>query len=237
MTLKDVRKKTGLSQAEFAKTLGVSSSAVSNVECGFRKPSSNIKEAIKKVYGEVIDAGTSAAKPAEKKTKPAAKKAKPGSKKAKPAQKKEKPADAKAEPAEVKAAPVKAEEKKTKPAAKKGKPAAKKAKSEDKKANPAEKNELPSDVKTVLPEVKAEPAEVKEEPVKADAKPAEKKAEPESEAQPKKPKVVIQSPFGGEITPEEIFAKIDNAETVYVRVDVNKAYWVNGEEYGNVDLW
>lgn len=237
MTLKDVRKKTGLSQAEFAKTLGVSSSAVSNVECGFRKPSSNIKEAIKKVYGEVIDAGTAAAKPAEKKTKPAAKKAKPGSKKAKPAQKKEKPADAKAEPAEVKAAPVKAEEKKTKPAAKKGKPAAKKAKSEDKKANPAEKNELPSDVKTVLPEVKAEPAEVKEEPVKADAKPAEKKAEPESEAQPKKPKVVIQSPFGGEITPEEIFAKIDNAETVYVRVDVNKAYWVNGEEYGNVDLW
>ena len=55
MTLKDVRKKTGLSQAEFAKTLGVSSSAVSNVECGLRKPSSNIKEAVKKVYGEVID--------------------------------------------------------------------------------------------------------------------------------------------------------------------------------------
>ena len=237
MTLKDVRKKTGLSQAEFAKTLGVSSSAVSNVECGLRKPSSNIKDAVKKVYGEVIDAGTAAAKPAEKKTKPAAKKAKP-------AQKKEKPADAKAEPAEVKAAPVKAEAKKTKPAAKKGKPAAKKAKpskkkakSEDKKANPAEKIELASEVKTVVPEVKAEPAEVKEEPVKADAKPAEKKAEPESEAQPKKPKVVIQSPFGGEITPEEIFAKIDNAETVYVRVDVNKAYWVNGEEYGNVDLW
>ena len=91
--------------------------------------------------------------------------------------------------------------------------------------------------KETVPEVKAEPGEVKEEPVKADAKPAEKKAEPESEAQPKKPKVVIQSPFGGEITPEEIFAKIDNAETVYVRVDVNKAYWVNGEEYGNVDLW
>ena len=67
MTLKDVRKKTGLSQAEFAKTLGVSSSAVSNVECGLRKPSSNIKEAIKKVYGEVIDAGTAAAKPAERK--------------------------------------------------------------------------------------------------------------------------------------------------------------------------
>ena len=230
MTLKDVRKKTGLSQAEFAKTLGVSSSAVSNVECGLRKPSSNIKEAIKKVYGEVIDAGTAAAKPAEKKTKPAAKKAKP-------AQKKEKPADAKAEPDEVKAAPVKAEAKKTKPAAKKAKPSKKKAKSAEKKANPAEKKELPSDVKTVAPEVKAEPAEIKEEPVKADAKPAEKKAEPESEAQPKKPKVVIQSPFGGEITPEEIFAKIDNAETVYVRVDVNKAYWVNGEEYGNVDLW
>ncbi len=35
---------------------------------------------------------------------------------------------------------------------------------------------------------------------------------------------VIQSPFGGEITPEEIRARIGEADAVYVRVDQNKAY-------------
>ena len=48
---------------------------------------------------------------------------------------------------------------------------------------------------------------------------------------------VIQSPFGGEITPDEILAKVGEADTVYVRVDENKAYWVRGEESGSVDLW
>ena len=41
----------------------------------------------------------------------------------------------------------------------------------------------------------------------------------------------------GEITPEAILAKIGEADTVYVRVDVNKAYWVKGDEAGSVDLW
>ena len=48
---------------------------------------------------------------------------------------------------------------------------------------------------------------------------------------------VIQSPFGGEITPEEISARIGQADAVYIRVDQNKAYWVRGEESGNIDLW
>jgi DNA-binding XRE family transcriptional regulator len=49
--------------------------------------------------------------------------------------------------------------------------------------------------------------------------------------------VVIQSPMGGEITPEEICARIGRADTVYIRVDQNKAYWVRGEEHGDIDLW
>ncbi len=49
--------------------------------------------------------------------------------------------------------------------------------------------------------------------------------------------VVIQSPMGGSITPEEILKKTGVVDAVYVRVDENKAYWVRGEETGAVDLW
>ena len=51
------------------------------------------------------------------------------------------------------------------------------------------------------------------------------------------PAIVIQSPLGGEITPEEIIAKTGPADKIYVRIDQNKAYWVRGEETGDVDLW
>ena len=49
--------------------------------------------------------------------------------------------------------------------------------------------------------------------------------------------IVIQSPLGGEITPEEIRARIGEADAVYIRVDQNKAYWVRGDETGAIDLW
>ena len=50
--------------------------------------------------------------------------------------------------------------------------------------------------------------------------------------------IYIQSPLGGNITPEEIRARVPEcAETVYVRVDQNKLWWVNGVEYGSVDIW
>ena len=49
--------------------------------------------------------------------------------------------------------------------------------------------------------------------------------------------VVIQSPMGGNITPEEILKKTGKVDAVYVRVDENKAYWVKGEETGSIDLW
>lgn len=49
--------------------------------------------------------------------------------------------------------------------------------------------------------------------------------------------VIIQSPMGGNITPEAILAKVGKADKIYVRVDENKAYWVRGLETGSVDLW
>ena len=53
----------------------------------------------------------------------------------------------------------------------------------------------------------------------------------------KAPVVILQSPFGGEITAEEILNKVGEVDTIYVRIDQNKAYWVKGEESGDVDLW
>ena len=53
----------------------------------------------------------------------------------------------------------------------------------------------------------------------------------------KKTEMILQSPMGGNITPEEILKKIGKADKVYVRVDENKAYWVRGGETGSVDLW
>ena len=52
-------------------------------------------------------------------------------------------------------------------------------------------------------------------------------------------RVIIQSPYGGEITPEEIAAKIpEQATDVYVRVDQNRLWWLkNDEEYGSVSIW
>lgn len=71
---------------------------------------------------------------------------------------------------------------------------------------------------------------------------AAKKEAPVREPAARKPadepiQVIIQSPIGGEITPEAILAKVGEADTIYVRVDENKAYWVKGEEHGSVDLW
>ena len=66
---------------------------------------------------------------------------------------------------------------------------------------------------------------------------AAKEEKTEVKAEAAKPVVVIQSAFGGEITPEEIIAKVGAAEHIYVRVDENRAYWVNGEESGFVELW
>ena len=51
------------------------------------------------------------------------------------------------------------------------------------------------------------------------------------------PAIIIQSQDGREITPEEIVARVGEADHIYVRVDHNAAYWVRGEDSGKVELW
>ena len=68
-------------------------------------------------------------------------------------------------------------------------------------------------------------------------KAAEKKPAVKKGAGGKAPEMIIQSPMGGNITPEEILAKVGKADKIYIRVDENIAYWVRGRETGSVDLW
>ena len=64
--------------------------------------------------------------------------------------------------------------------------------------------------------------------------------EPKSVRKAKAPRleIYIQSPLGGNITPEEILAKMPEAvEACFVRVDQNLIWWVRGEETGAVEIW
>lgn len=61
---------------------------------------------------------------------------------------------------------------------------------------------------------------------------------PANKVKAAKLEIVIQSPMDGNITPEEIAAKLPKgAKSVFVRVDQNKLWWINGEETGSVDIW
>ncbi len=73
------------------------------------------------------------------------------------------------------------------------------------------------------------------ETVKAVETKVEKKVTKEKAA---KLEIIVQSPMGGNITAEEIAAKVPaGAESVFVRVDQNKLWWIKGEEIGSVDIW
>lgn len=65
-----------------------------------------------------------------------------------------------------------------------------------------------------------------------DAKPKKRAAKKPVETQ-----IIIQSPLGGEITPFAILARVGQVDKVYIRVDLNKAFWVKGTQTGSVDLW
>ena len=78
--------------------------------------------------------------------------------------------------------------------------------------------------------------EVKAVEAKAAKKPAAKK--PAAKAKAVKLEIYVQSPLGGNITPEEIAAKLpEGADAVFVRVDQNKLWWIKGDESGSVDIW
>ena len=99
---------------------------------------------------------------------------------------------------------------------------------------PRKASEENAAAKKAAPAKKEAPAK-KAAPAKAEAPAAKKSAT--KKAAKKATEVIIQSPYGGEISYAEILAKVGEAEKVYVRVDQNKAYWVRGLETGDVDLW
>jgi hypothetical protein len=49
--------------------------------------------------------------------------------------------------------------------------------------------------------------------------------------------IILQSPFGGEITIDAVKTLVGEVDKVYVRIDQNKLYWVKGEETGDKDIW
>ena len=234
MTIKELREKYNLTQSALARSLGVSSNAISGIEAGRIKLSPKMSAKIKEVYGEEV----AAAAPATEKKATPAKKAAPKKKAVA-----EKPAEAAAPvdaPVEKKSRKKAAEE----PIAVEAAAAAPVAATVEKKT-PAKKSQAKKKAAAEKPAetVTAEAAA----PVEAPAAPVEKKA-PAKKAATKKPapkkapakpapSVILQSPFGGEVTAEQILSKVGDVDKVYVRIDQNKLYWVKGDEAGAIDIW
>jgi len=93
------------------------------------------------------------------------------------------------------------------------------------------------------PRAKKQPMPVEAAPIAPAEEKAEKSAKKpraKKQAAPveKKPaQIIIQSPMGGEITPEEILSRVGDVDKVYVRLDQNAIYWVKGEETGAINIW
>ena len=195
MTVKELREKYNLTQAALAKTLDVSSNAISGIESGRIKLSSKMAARIKEKYGEEVEQAviTTAGKGVKKVEKAGEKPAEDAAAGA--------AAGTAAEAAGEAVLPAEA-------AAEAAAPVEKKAGKPVKKKGPAKKT-----------------AEKKSAAKKAAVKPAAV------------PTVILQSPFGGEITIEEILTKTGKVDRVYVRIDQNKLYWVQGNETGDQDIW
>ena len=192
MTVKELREKYKLTQSALAKSLGVSSNAISAVEAGRLKLSNKLAAKIMETYGE--DVAAAPAVKAEKADRPEAKIEKPA-----------------AEPAAEAAAA----------------PAAKAVEAAPAATAPVEK-------KTVKPAKKA--AKEKKAAEKKEAAP-KKAAAKKAAAKKAVPAVILQSPFGGEITVDAVKTLVGDVDKVYVRIDQNKLYWVKGKETGDTDIW
>ena len=240
MTIKELREKYNLTQSALARSLGVSSNAISGIEVGRIKLSPKMSARIKEVYGEEVShAAFGAEKPSEaatatpekktttKKTrfeKKAAPEKKTTTKKAAPEKSAahkatpEKPAEAVVIEATAPAAPTPEKNTILEKAAETVAAAPKAEKKPEKK--PVPKKAAPK---------KSTAAKKSEENVPAPPK-AEKKT-------PEAPTVTLQSPLGGEITIDAVKTLVGEVDKVYVRIDQNKLYWVKGEETGDKDIW
>ena len=204
MTIKELREKYNLTQSALAKSLGVSSNAISGIEAGRIKLSPKMSARIKEVYGEEL---TSAAteKPSEA-----------------AATTPEKKTTTKKTRSEKKAAPEKAAEV-TAPAP-------------EKNTTPEKAAETVAAAPKAEKKAKKKPAPKKSTAAKKSEEnvPAAPKAEKKT---PVAPTVILQSPFGGEITVDAVKTLVGDVDKVYVRIDQNKLYWVKGKETGDKDIW
>ncbi len=68
---------------------------------------------------------------------------------------------------------------------------------------------------------------------------AEKPVETKKAAKANAPKVYIQSLMGGTIGVEEILERLsaEEVDTVYVKPEENRAYWVGKSASGAIELW
>ena len=184
MTIKELREKYNLTQSALARSLGVSSNAISGIEAGRIKLSPKMSAKIKEVYGEELPSAAT-----------------------------EKPAEAVVIEATAPAAPTPEKNTILEKAAETVAAAPKAEKKPEKKPAPK----------------KSTAAKKSEENVPAAPK-AEKKT-------PVAPTVILQSPFGGEITVDAVKTLVGEVDKVYVHIDQNKLYWVKGNETGNKDIW
>ena len=212
MTIKEFREKYNLTQSALAKSLGVSSNAISGIEAGRIKLSPKMSAKIKEVYGEeLISAATE--KPSEAATITL-----------------EKKTTTKKTRSEKKAAEVTA-------------PAPEKA-AEAIAPTPEKNTILEKAAETVAAAPKAEKKPVPKKKAAPKKSTAAKKSEENVPAPPKAekktpaaPTVILQSPFGGEITVDAVKTLVGDVDKVYVRIDQNKLYWVKGDETGDKDIW
>ena len=92
--------------------------------------------------------------------------------------------------------------------------------------------------KPVKEKVKAAEAKVEKAKAARKTKKTVKKADAAEKTSTSKLEIIVQSPMGGNISDAEIAAKLPKGtETVFVRVDQNKLWWIKGEETGLVDIW
>ena len=264
MTIKELRKEKGLTQGKFAESIGIGRTTVIGYEKGKIQPSTVVIAKIKEVYG--VELGESAAPVAEKSKKRSQKKkdntamaeavAPAGDLiSAESTTPKKRSIKNKKKEEVVTTAPVSIKELRKN----QGLSQAAFARSigvstptigayESGRINPSEKTlekikevygidfanpvkEAPVKQKHTRKKKEAEPVVAEEKPTEKAPRGRKKKTEKTASA------IIIQSPLGGSITPEEISAKVGPADTIYIRVDENKAYWVRGDETGSVDLW
>lgn len=225
MTIKELRESKGLRQGKFAESIGIGRTAIVGYEKGKFKPSAEVAAKIKEVYGVDVDeaASTAPAPVEEKKT------AKRGKKKDTPAA--EEKVEATEQPATIEQPTPKKKGGRKKAAASETAPAVEEKTPAQKKPTRKKKDE---EAEQPAPKKRGGWKRAEAAPAVEEKKPAKRDSGKKTEAAPH---VVIQSPMGGSITPEEIIKKTGPVDAVYVRVDENKAYWVRGDETGSVDLW